>query len=257
MDVNNHLKNELQKNSNIDIDKIANRNEILGMGDDELCSRIIAITQAYRQERVQNEKLTKILKESQRDIAGRQNILQRLDKTRSLVSDSSKKISMYLDEYNKIGLYKSAIKKQETMILRLEKVLHSAAIDTQSIRSAGDRFLSLKEQNAQLKGRLRNFTSYNKPEALMEIKTIIKRLDGEIEAARGRLRDVRPTTSYAYNLENMKLENEIKLKKLGAQEDAIEGKLIGLGQDHGREKARLTSLVMEKDAMLKALMNGF
>lgn len=46
MDVNNHLRSELGKNSNINIDRLANKDEILCMGDEELRSRIIAITQA-------------------------------------------------------------------------------------------------------------------------------------------------------------------------------------------------------------------
>lgn len=79
-------------------------------------------------------------------------------------------------------------------------------------------------------------------------------MDQDIEGTREKLRNQRPTTSYAYNLENIKIENEIKFTKAQAQEDAMEGKLVGLGTQHGKEKARLTTLIMEKDAMLSALM---
>ena len=55
----------------------------------------------------------------------------------------------------------------------------------------------------------------------------------------------------------MKIENEVKFTKARPAEDAMEGKLVAQGTQHGKEKARLTTMIMEKDAMLSALMKTY
>lgn len=80
--------------------------------------RIISISQAYRQERIQNEKLGTILKESQRDIAQKSSVIQNIEFIRAKVKNIDKKIGLYTDEYNRIGNYKNTIRKQEGIILR-------------------------------------------------------------------------------------------------------------------------------------------
>lgn len=125
----------------------------------------------------------------------------------------TKNIGLIRNEAGKIVVYKNTIQKQEDMIMRLEKILQQASGDTKELRERGEELKRLRDENSTLKDRARNFVSYNKPEAIMEIRTIVKKLDAEIEESRERLRNQRPRTSYGWDQESVKIENEIKLKK--------------------------------------------
>jgi myosin heavy subunit len=145
---------------------------------------------------VRNKNLMKALKMAQSDIANRTRVLASVHKIEEATAEITSQIGMIGHEFQKVGMYREAIRKQEDMILRLEGILKQMTVQTKGLRSETDKYGNEMEENERLK---KNLKSYSAPDNTGETKQLrdqVRGLESEIDVLRGQLVSKAPLNAY-------------------------------------------------------------
>jgi hypothetical protein len=124
--------------------------EIASMSNEDLKHKVIKLAQAYRSERIRNEYFEKALKSANIDLAHTKRVATDLENMRNSYDKLRVNFSNMNKEIQKIGLYKDTIRKQETVIIKLEALLDKTLKETQRAREGILELERLKTENLTL-----------------------------------------------------------------------------------------------------------
>lgn len=99
------------------------------MSIEDLQTKVVKIAQAYRGERLRNEEFSKALKSANVDLAQAKTIQAEYDNLQMAFKEQSIKLSALAKENKKTTLYKDTVKKQESVIGKLESLLEKLMRD--------------------------------------------------------------------------------------------------------------------------------
>lgn len=124
--------------------------EIASMSNEDLKHKVIKLAQAYRSERIRNEYFEKALKSANVDLAQTKRVATELENLRGHYDKLRGNFSQINKEMQKIGLYKDTIRKQESVIVKLEALLDKTLRETQRAREGILELEKLKTENLEL-----------------------------------------------------------------------------------------------------------
>lgn len=124
--------------------------EIASMSNEDLKHKVIKLAQAYRSERIRNEYFEKALKSANIDLAQAKRIATELESMKMNYEKMRNNFGSMTKEMQKIGLYKDTIRKQETVIVKLEALLDKTLKETQRAREGILELEKLKTENLAL-----------------------------------------------------------------------------------------------------------
>lgn len=178
--------------------------EISGMSVEDLQAKIVKIAQAYRGERLRNEEFSKALKSANVDLSQAKTIAAEHENLSMAFKEQSQKLSLLAKENKKTTLYKDTVKKQESVIGKLEGLLEKLMRDKKA-RDAERKALN----NAQAENDAKFMTSEEEKLRIQISKQeeIINDLRDELANAKGGNQDG--------NLETVELE--VKLSNAEAR----------------------------------------
>lgn len=125
------------------------------MSNEDLKHKVIKLAQAYRSERIRNEYFEKALKSANMDLAHTKRMATELETVKGSYQKLRVNFSNMNKEIQKIGLYKDTIRKQETVIIKLEALLDKTLKETQKAREGILELEKLKTENLVLQQQLR------------------------------------------------------------------------------------------------------
>jgi len=99
------------------------------MSVEDLQAKIVKIAQAYRGERLRNEEFSKALKSANVDLSQAKTIAAEHENLSMAFKEQSQKLSLLAKENKKTTLYKDTVKKQESVIGKLEGLLEKLMRD--------------------------------------------------------------------------------------------------------------------------------
>lgn len=120
------------------------------MSNEDLKHKVIKLAQAYRSERIRNEYFEKALKSANMDLAHTKRVATELETMKASYQKLRVNFSNMNKEIQKIGLYKDTIRKQETVIIKLEALLDKTLKETQKAREGILELEKLKTENLVL-----------------------------------------------------------------------------------------------------------
>ena len=129
--------------------------EIASMSNEDLKHKVIKLAQAYRSERIRNEYFEKALKSANIDLAQTKRVATELENLRGSYDKLRTNFSNMNKELQKIGVYKDTIRKQETVIVKLEALLDKTLKETQKAREGILELEKLKTENLQLQSQVK------------------------------------------------------------------------------------------------------
>jgi chromosome segregation ATPase len=249
------LRKRLAQEEKIEVQSLVTK-EIQKMSTDDLRSKIIKISQAYRDERIRNDEFEKALKAAQRDIASTTQLQNEYENLQKAHVDNSRKLLAMQQEIKQIGLYRETIKKQERVIAKLEKLLETTLKDTQKNKKEILELEKLKTENLQLQKQLKTMAYGPEGEGgeLEKYKLEVSKLERIVAELRDEIKSKRPQTSYGDEVEREKIELEVNLAKAQARIEAIQSEMTENARNFAREisdlKIQLTVGIFLIDSIL-------
>ncbi|CAK88568.1 unnamed protein product (macronuclear) [Paramecium tetraurelia] len=252
---NSILRKRLAHEESLEIQSIITK-EIAVMSMEELRQKIIKVAQAYRNERVRNEEFEKALKTAQKDIASARQLEVELESLQRVHQENAKKMLVMQQEIQKVGVYKEAVKKQETVISKLEKLMETSLKDAQKARQAQLEVEQLKSENLNLQKQLKGIVYGEDIGELERYKQECQRLEKIVANMKEELRNKRPVSNSGADWEQDKMELEVKLHKANARIEALQDEMTYNAKNYAKEIAQLKLIIAEKQALLDSLTMG-
>ncbi|CAD8086706.1 unnamed protein product [Paramecium primaurelia] len=252
---NSILRKRLAHEESLEIQSIITK-EIAVMSMEELRQKIIKVAQAYRNERVRNEEFEKALKTAQKDIASARQLEVELESLQRVHQENAKKMLVMQQEIQKVGVYKEAVKKQETVISKLEKLMETSLKDAQKARQAQLEVEQLKSENLNLQKQLKGIVYGEDIGELERYKQECQRLERIVANMKEELRNKRPVSNSGADWEQDKMELEVKLHKANARIEALQDEMTYNAKNYAKEIAQLKLIIAEKQALLDSLTMG-
>jgi hypothetical protein len=100
------------------------------MSNEDLKHKVIKLAQAYRSERIRNEYFEKALKSANVDLAQTKRVATELETLKGSYDKLRINFSQMNKELQKVGVYKDTIRKQESVIVKLEALLDKTLKET-------------------------------------------------------------------------------------------------------------------------------
>jgi len=249
------LRRRLGEEEQIQLNQMVTK-EINKMSIEELRMKILKLAQAYREERLRNEKYDEALKGAHMELSAAKKMETELESMQNAHQDKAKKLLNVQHEMQKINLYKDTIKKQEKVINKLELLLSKTIKDVKQPKKDMLELEKLKTENLELQKELKANT-IQRPEINPDVERYRKKitqLEEEVTSLQKQLQDKRvkmPNDNEEYEKE--KIELEVKLQKAEARYTAIEDEMQQNAINYGQKIASLQVELMQKDNMLRAM----
>lgn len=198
--------------------------EIASMSNEDLKHKVIKLAQAYRSERIRNEYFEKALKSANVDLAQTKRVATELENLRGHYDKLRSNFSQINKEMQKIGLYKDTIRKQESVIVKLEALLDKTLRETQRAREGILELEKLKTENLELQTQLKNeaLGAGEDPELVGALRKQIEDQDETIDQLRQELDDARPQSAGLADWEDEKIGFELQIEQYEARVGALD-----------------------------------
>lgn len=129
--------------------------EIASMSNEDLKQKVIKLAQAYRSERIRNEYFEKALKSANVELAQTKRLSTELDNLRGKHSKLRDNFAKAAQEVQKAGRLRDAVKKQEQVIIKMEKLLDNTLKETQKAREGVLELEKLRTENLELQSQVK------------------------------------------------------------------------------------------------------
>lgn len=195
----------------------------------------------------------KTLKMAQKDIADRTRMLASLKKLEEAVVENKGRMNVLSQEFSKVGTYREVVTKQEAMILRLEGVLKTMAVQTKGIRTEAEVYHKEREENERLRNNLETYQVPDNHGEYGRLRQEIQKLEGEITKLQAELVSNRPTSSYKSKQVGDLASKEVDLDRLNARVSALERQISNNAADYAQQIIVLKAKLAEKEAILTSI----
>jgi len=249
------LRRRLGEEEQIQLNQMVTK-EINKMSIEELRMKVLKLAQAYREERLRNEKYDTALKGAHMELSAAKKMETELESMQNANQDKAKKLLNVQHEMQKINLYKDTIKKQEKVISKLELLLDKTIKDVKEPKEKMLEFEKLRLENIELKEKLKP-SKIQRSEINPDVERYrkeITQLEEQVTGLQKQLQDKRvktPNDSEQYDRE--KIELEVKLQKAEARNIAIEEEMQQNAINYGKGIANLRAELIQKDNKLRAM----
>eukprot|EP00826_Nyctotherus_ovalis_P060262 TRINITY_DN8434_c0_g6_i3.p1 TRINITY_DN8434_c0_g6~~TRINITY_DN8434_c0_g6_i3.p1 ORF type:complete len:253 (+),score=71.36 TRINITY_DN8434_c0_g6_i3:73-831(+) len=228
--------------------------EINKMSTEELRMKILKLAQAYREERLRNEKYDKALKGAHMELSAAKKMETELESVQNAHQDKARKLLNVQHEMQKINLYKDTIKKQEKVIGKLETLLSRTIKDTKQPKKEILELEKLKTENLQLQKELKS-SAVHRSDINPDIERYrreIARLEEQVASLQSQGKGGKAAEGDE-EWEMEKIELEVKLQKAEARNKAIEEEMQQNAINYGQQIANLKAELLKKDTMLQVM----
>lgn len=140
-------------------------------------------------------------------------------------------------EIQKVGVYKEAVRKQETVISKLEKLMETSLKDAQKARQAQLEVEQLKSENLNLQKQLKGIVYGEDIGELERYKQECQRLERIVANMKEELRNKRPVSNSGADWEQEKMELEVKLHKANSRIEALQDEMTYNAKNYAKEIA--------------------
>jgi hypothetical protein len=253
---NANLRRQLNVEEAADVEKIVSR-EVERMSNEDLKGKVIKLAQMYRNERRRGEEYERLLKGAQEDMATAYKIKAERDKL-GLDIDRLKKANVQQErEVRKVGSYRETIRKQETVIGKLEGLLKQAMRDTQQARDTAmerDRF---KTENLELRREMRHTGGQGQVGDEM-LKQEIRRLERQVFELEHQLKSKRPVTSQGdTDMERRMIELEVELQRSELRVEGMQNEMDSNAVKFAQEMSRMQGLLAERQSLIDTMQADY
>ena len=104
------------------------------MGERELKEKIVKMSQLYKSERVQNKELEKAVKVMEPQVSNVMQLNSVILSQKNTIKVLEEKMDKMRRDHERINIYKDTIKKQEKVIVKLEKVMKDGMEEIRNAR---------------------------------------------------------------------------------------------------------------------------
>lgn len=247
------LRRRLGEEEQIQLNQMVTK-EINKMSMEELRMKVLKLAQAYREERLRNEKYDKALKGAHMELSAAKKMETELESVQNAHQDKARKLLNVQHEMQKINLYKDTIKKQEKVIGKLETLLGKTIKDTKQPKRDILELEKLKTENLQLQKELKS-SAIHRSDINPDVERYrreIARLEEQVASLQIQGKGSGPAEGDE-QWEMEKIELEVKLQKADARNKAIEEEMQQNAINYGQQIANLKAELLKKDTMLQAM----
>jgi len=255
---NSILRKRLGHEEQMQVESLVTQ-EIHKMSLPELKSKIIKLAQSYRAERMRNEEFEKALKQAQIEISNSRKLTHELEELQKLHDEDTQKFLDLQKETQKIGLYRETIKKQESVITKLESILNKTMADSSRQKESLLEMEQLRTENLKLQNELKNIVvrapgvvGRGNSELEKYKKDVIK-LENVIQELKDELANKRPLSTDKKYIQNEILELEVKYQKAETRVRCLEDELHDNAKRYAQEISRLKIILAEKESLLETM----
>ena len=224
--------------------------EIASMSNEDLKHKVIKLAQAYRSERIRNEYFEKALKSANVDLAQTKRVATELEGLRSQYDKLRNNFANMNKEMQKIGLYKDTIRKQESVIVKLEALLDKTLKETQRAREGILELERLKTENLELQAHMKNGDQpdIGDPSIVNDLRNQIMDQNETIDHLRNELENQRPQSAEKNDWDEEKIGFELKIEQNMARINALENEQVASASTYANEIANLKGMVLQFQA---------
>jgi hypothetical protein len=252
MSENSMLKKRLAHEEKLEIHKMVTK-EMATMSPEELRSKLVKISQAYKEERNRNEEFEKAIKAAHRDMIEVRKTQKKFDDLQKVHTEKSKKLLAMQHELKKISLYRDTIKKQEKNILKLESLLENTMKDTEKASKQVIDLEKIKSDNLELQEKLRQKVYGRKEnEEVEKYRDEVRKLERIKHEIVEELKYKRPTSAKGQNLDQQNFDLEVQLKKAEARVESLQSELNKSAKRYSEEISQLQAVLQEKSSTIDA-----
>lgn len=259
---NSVLRKRLHEEEEIDISAVVNK-EVERMNNEELKLKIIKIAQMYRNERGRNEEFSKTIKQAQDEVSEAYKYKAELDRLRDKHEKEMHRMQKIQTQIDKVKVYRETIKKQETVISKLEKILERTLKDTQAARESAQELEKLKTENLELQRRLKE-SAYGGKDMNEQSRQEVRRLERLVQELNEQLRSKRPDTrdnrsggSNGGALDDgERIRLEVDLQKAELRMQAMQDEMDRNASRFAKEISHYKGLIAEKQSVIDTMTAG-
>jgi chromosome segregation ATPase len=249
---NGMLKKRLAQEEKLEIHKMVTK-EMMTMTPEELRTKLVKVSQAYKEERNRNEEFEKAIKAAHRDMVEVRKTQKKYEDLERIHAEKSKKLLSMQQELRKINVYRDTIKKQEKVILKLEQLLENTMKDTEKASKQAIDLEKIRSENLELQEKLKQKV-YGKREneEIERYREEVRKLERIKAEIQEELKYKRPVSSQGQNLDQQNFDLEVQLKKAEARVESLQSELNKNAKRYSEEIAQLQAVLNEKTSTLDA-----
>lgn len=256
---NSILKKRLGQEEMLQVESLVT-SEIHKMSLPELKSKIIKLSQNYRNERIKNEEYEKMLNNAQSEIANARKLGQELEELQKQHELDMEKYLGLQRETQKMSLYRETITKQEEVISKTEEILKKKLTEIERLKRGEMEIEQLRTENMKLQKELKDLVINSNPGLLGKVNPEVDKLKGEIRRLENVIKDLqeelklkRPVSAEKHEIQSNILDLEVKLHKANARVASLEDELRENSIRYAQEISRLKMILSEKESIIESL----
>ena len=246
------LKKRLAQEEKLEIDKMVTK-EMMAMSPEELRTKLVKVSQAYKEERNRNEEFERAIKAAHRDMVEVRKTQKKFEELEKIHTEKSRRLLAMQQDLRKINLYADTIKKQEKVIVQLEHLIEKTMKETEKASRQAVEFEKIKTENIELqemfKKKVYGKKENEEVERLREEVRKLERIKRDLEEE---LKYKRPQSSGGHNLKQQTVELEVQVQRAQARVESLQSQLNKNSKRQAEEIAQLQTVLQERTATLDA-----
>ena len=246
------LKKRLAQEEKLEIDKMVTK-EMMAMSPEELRTKLVKVSQAYKEERNRNEEFERAIKAAHRDMVEVRKTQKKFEELEKIHTEKSRRLLAMQQDLRKINLYADTIKKQEKVIVQLEHLIEKTMKETEKASRQAVEFEKIKTENIKLqemfKKKVYGKKENEEVERLREEVRKLERIKRDLEEE---LKYKRPQSSGGHNLKQQTVELEVQVQRAQARVESLQSQLNKNSKRQAEEIAQLQTVLQERTATLDA-----